>query len=99
MHKRRDGLERLIRWLNMHIIIYLGTDTFVLNQCTHTLRQTNLHHSLVGDDQSPPHTKPLEIIAHLVRGPRPELDSGHLHRNDGFFEDIKAPRSAFSLLV
>src|SRR5579884_1233893 len=83
----------------MHIIIDFGTDAFILEYCTHTLRQTNLHYSFVGDDQCTSYTKSLEVISHLVGGSRTELDGGHLHRNDGFVGDIKAPHTVFSLLV
>src|SRR5690242_20704893 len=99
MHKRGDGLKRLIRRLNMHIIIDLSVDAFVLKQRTYPIWQADLHYAFVSDDQCTADTKSLEIIPHLVGGSRTELDGGHLHRNDGFVGDIKAPHTIFSLLV
>ena len=44
------------------------------------------------------HSEALEVVYHLVCGSRPELNRGHLHREDGFVGDIEATHSVFSQL-
>src|SRR6185312_9892618 len=83
----------------MDVIEDIGTDAGLPEQCAHALRQTELHDATVSNNQRVLDSQALEIVCYLISSTEPELNRGHLHREDSFVGNIETAHTSSPLLA